>query len=83
MKKYLTITISILIASTISFAQSGKEENTFSNMENAVGYLVDDLGNKYIIIESGDGAKLVKVRENPKNFFGNDFGITREDIKIK
>jgi hypothetical protein len=67
----------------LAMAQPIKEDNAFSNMENAVGYLVDNYGNKYIIIENADGAKLVKVKENPKNFFGNDLGITKDEINIK
>jgi hypothetical protein len=82
--KRLTIILGIgIMIFSSAVAQVDKEAQTFSNMENAVGYLVDSSGNKYIIIESEDGAKLVKVRENPKTFFGNNFGISKEEINIK
>jgi hypothetical protein len=83
MKRVITaLAVFSLMIFSSSYGQS-KEVNTFSDMENAVGYLVDTNGNKYLIIESGDGAKLVRVNENPKNFFGNDLGISRDEINIK
>jgi len=80
---FIGIALAGLLLITSGYAQNNKEINTFSDMENAVGYLIDSRGNKYLIIESGDGAKLVKVRENPKNFFGNNLGISRDEMNIK
>ncbi|RUM61688.1 MAG: hypothetical protein DSY66_01540 [Persephonella sp.] len=63
-----------------------KATNSFIGMENTVGYITDDRGNKFIIIETEDGAKLVKVKENPKKLFNGSLGISKEDfngLKIK
>ena len=58
-----------------------KRGKSFIGMENTVGYITDNMGNKFIIIETEDGAKLVKVRENPKRLFNGGLGISKEDLK--
>ena len=58
-----------------------KSGKTFLGMENTVGYITDNRGNKFIIIETEDGARLVKVKENPKKMFNGGLGISKEDLK--
>ena len=60
-----------------------KEQETFIGMENTVGYLTDSRGNKYIIVEEGDGARLIKVRESPRKLLKGNIGISKEDLDIK
>lgn len=85
-KLYLTSFTIILIFLLIPLKNSyskDKEQETFVGMENTVGYLTDNRGNKYLIVEEGDGARLIKVRENPRKLLKGSIGISKEDLDIK
>ena len=81
MKKIIYTYILFITAFSIVFAQNENKEQGFLGMENTVGYITDNRGNKFIIIETEDGAKLVKVKENPKKLFDGGLGISKEDLK--
>jgi len=74
MKKIL---ITVLLAAFVSLAK----EDYLSDMEDTVGYIKDSKGNNYIVVETKNGAKLVKIKENPQNLLKGKFGITKEDLK--
>ena len=79
MKKFLSIYILVLTIFGITLAKNA--DQGFTGMENTVGYITDSKGDKFIIIETEDGAKLVKVKENPKKLFNGSLGISKEDLK--
>ncbi len=72
-----TAVLTILITG-VSYAQN----EYFYDMGNNVGYIKDDKGNKYIVVEENSGAKLVKVKEDPETLMRDKFGISKEDLKI-
>ena len=75
MKKLLML---IFLITFTSFAQ----DEYLSEMENTVGYIKDESGNSYLVIETKKGAKLVKVNEKPENLLRSKLGITKEDLKL-
>ena len=81
MRLILILVFSLFIFSLSGVKAEDKGERSFIGMENTVGYITDNKGNKFIIIETEDGAKLVKVKENPKNMFNGGLGISKEDLK--
>ncbi len=86
MRVIILLTLLVLIGILDNVKAKDKGEKSFIGMENTVGYITDNNGNKFIIIETEDGAKLVKVKENPKKMFNGALGISKEDlrdIKIK
>ncbi|GAB6072050.1 hypothetical protein JCM14244_04270 [Venenivibrio stagnispumantis] len=48
------------------------EKSIFEPKENTVGYIQTEKGEKYIILESPDGTKLIKVKENPKQLLNKE-----------
>ena len=80
--RILIVMALLLVMSNIATVNAeDKRGKSFIGMENTVGYITDNMGNKFIIIETEDGAKLVKVRENPKRLFNGGLGISKEDLK--
>ncbi len=76
--------IALLLFLTCSFLPAiAEDENAFSGIENAVGYIKTTDGQKYIVIETENGAKLIKVSKDPENIIGENQGISKEDFKIK
>ncbi len=66
------------------FFQSYSEDKVFPEMENTVGYIITESGEKYMIIESSNGAKLVKTEKNPKKIIKKSNFLSKEDfIKIE
>jgi len=61
-----------------------KAEEMFYDGENVVGFIKDDRGNKYIVIETADGkAKLIKTQKNPEELLKESYGITNKDFQIR
>ncbi len=81
MRIILLLTFILFIFNLNGVKAEDKREKSFIGMENTVGYITDNKGNKFIIIETEDGAKLVKVKENPKKMFNGGLGISKEDLK--
>ncbi|WP_051654136.1 hypothetical protein [Persephonella sp. KM09-Lau-8] len=81
----------IFKALAVSFVFSGvflmvhaQESEPFFEGENAVGYIKDTSGNKYIVIETPDGrAKLIKTRKNPEEILQDSYGISNKDFQIR
>ncbi len=79
MKKSLLI---ILILGALFKTYS--EEKMFPEMENTVGYIITESGEKYIVVESSNGAKLVKTEKDPKKVITKNNFLSKEDfIKLK
>ncbi len=51
-------------------------------MENTVGYIEDNKGRKFLIVETEEGAKLIKVDKKPGKVINRDLGITKEEMQI-
>jgi hypothetical protein len=78
MKKITAVIIIGLLAYCISYSQ----DEIFTGMENTVGYIKDEKGNKYIVIETPEGAKLIKTEKDPENILKSSLGISKEDLNI-
>jgi hypothetical protein len=74
--------IIFIITTAFLFSHSYAEDEYFYDMGNTVGYIKDNKGNKYIVVEQNDGAKLIKVKEDPKNLLKEKLGITKKDLKM-
>jgi len=48
------------------------EKSIFEQKENTVGYIQTEKGEKYLIVESPDGTKLIKVTEKPKQLLNKE-----------
>jgi len=60
------------------------EEEPFYDGENVVGYIQDDRGNRYIVIETPDGkAELVRTEKSPEEVLRDGYGITKKDFQIR
>lgn len=51
-------------------------------MENTVGYIEDNNGRKFIVVETQEGARLIPVKKNPEKIINKDLGITKEEMQI-
>jgi len=51
-------------------------------MENTVGYIEDNKGRKFLVVETQEGAKLISVKSNPEKVINKDIGITKEEMQI-
>ena len=65
----------------ILLTASAQEEYLY-DMGDTVGYIKDNKGNKYLVVETKTGAKLVKVKDNPENLLQEKLGITKDDLKL-
>ncbi|WP_457641520.1 hypothetical protein [Persephonella sp.] len=66
------------------FAGSSLAQNEiFSEMENTVGYIEDEKGNKYLVIETPEGAKLIKTEKDPEKIIRDSLGISKDDLNIR
>jgi len=66
------------------FFQSYSEDKMFPEMENTVGYIITENGEKYIVVESSNGAKLVKTNKDPKKVIKRNNYLSKEDfIKLE
>lgn len=43
-----------------------KDITPFTDLEATVGYIQKENGEKFLVVETPEGTKLVKVKENPK-----------------
>ncbi len=80
-KRNITLILSLFLVMVINipvFAQ----DDTFSNLGKTVGYIEDSNGNKYLVVEEGEGAKLIKIKEKPEYLLRENFGISKKDLKI-
>ncbi|RMA96103.1 hypothetical protein [Hydrogenothermus marinus] len=73
MKKFILFIILI-------FQFSMAEENYLYDIGNTVGYIKDNKGNKYLVIETKNGAKLIKTKENPEDLVKDKFGLTKKEF---
>ncbi len=69
--------ISVFLLFGISLAK-----DYLAPMENTVGYIEDNKGRKFIVVETEDGAKLISVNKNPERIINKDLGITKEEMQI-
>lgn len=76
MKKILLI---LVLTSLIGYAKAG---DVFTELKNTVGYIKVKNGANYLIVETKDGAKLIKTRKDPEKIIKGDIGISKDDFKI-
>ncbi|WP_028950013.1 hypothetical protein [Sulfurihydrogenibium subterraneum] len=77
--------LKFILSITAFYFLIGKAENLnlppiqdvtpFVGLENAVGYIQKENGEKFIVVETPEGTKLVKVKTNPKKL------IEKSEIK--
>ncbi|WP_456400745.1 hypothetical protein [Persephonella sp.] len=79
-KKLAFLSLIFVIVSGLNTVKS--EDDIFTGMENTVGYIKDEKGNKYIVIETAEGAKLIRTEKNPEDVLKNSIGISKEDLNI-
>ncbi|WP_457639676.1 hypothetical protein [Persephonella sp.] len=80
--RLLSLITAAVVAGTVLVAVG--EEGPFYDGENVVGYIKDDSGNRYIVIETPDGkAKLVKTEKSPEEVLQDSYGITNKDFQIR
>ncbi len=72
----------LLIFSSFLYAEE-LNGSYFSEFENAVGYIKTESGKMYIVIETPNGSKLIKVNKDPEKILGGNRGITKEDFETK
>lgn len=79
----MRLLINVLFLSfSIIFSNALAEEEPFYDGENVVGYVKDDKGNKYIVIETPNGrAKLIRTNRNPEEILEQGYGITKKDFE--
>ncbi|RUM50668.1 MAG: hypothetical protein DSY47_01145 [Hydrogenothermus sp.] len=73
------IRILILALFMVSFSFA---KDYLAPMENTVGYIEDNNGRKFIVVETPEGAKLISVKKNPEKIINKDLGITKEEMQI-
>ncbi|WP_457621354.1 hypothetical protein [Persephonella sp.] len=78
MKRFAVFLITGLLYTQIAYSQ----DDIFTGMENTVGYIKDERGNKYIVIETPEGAKLIKTEKDPEKVLQNSLGISKDDLNI-
>ncbi len=66
----------------ILFTTAVKASDVFTELKNTVGYIKVKNGANYLIVETKDGAKLIKTRKDPEKIIKGDIGISKEDLKI-
>ncbi len=82
MKKLLLIGIVILgLQFNSIFAEESKD--MFSELENTVGFIKTQKGEKYLVIETKSGAKLVKTEKDPEQVIQRKIGISKEDLNFQ
>ena len=70
--------------SAFAIVSWAEEIEPFYDGENVVGYIKDDKGNKYIVIETPDGkGKLIKTDKSPEEVLQDSYGITNKDFDIR
>ncbi|ACO03513.1 MAG TPA: hypothetical protein DEP48_06685 [Persephonella sp.] len=75
--------ITALIITGLLFAYTSySQEDIFTGMENTVGYIKDERGNKYIVIETPEGAKLIRTEKDPEEVLESSLGISKDDLNI-
>ncbi|WP_297888430.1 hypothetical protein [Sulfurihydrogenibium sp.] len=69
-KSNILLMIIFLIFSTVKAEPLNlppiKDLNPFLGLETTVGYIQKENGEKFLVIETPDGTKLVKVKTDPK-----------------
>ncbi len=79
--RIFVVLFSVLLLYTGIFAE---ETDSFYEGENVVGFIKDNHGNKYIVIETPEGkAKLIRTEKNPEEILKDSGGITKEDFEIR
>ncbi len=74
----LFIALSVVLSLTfLSYAS-----DVFTELKNTVGYIKVKNGANYLIVETEDGAKLIKTKKDPEKIIKGDIGISKEDLKI-
>ncbi|HIE58969.1 MAG TPA: hypothetical protein EYH43_05385 [Persephonella sp.] len=73
--------IKILILALFMFGFSFAKDYLIP-MENTVGYIEDNKGRKFIVVESQEGARLIPVKKNPEKIINKDLGISKEEMKM-
>ena len=76
MRKLPILLYLIMLATTV------KASDVFTELKNTVGYIKVKNGANYLIVETKDGAKLIKTRKDPEKIIKGDIGISKEDLKI-
>lgn len=71
MKKLI---LGIILISKLSFAIElpplPSDLGPFTGLETTVGYIQKENGEKYLVVETPEGTKLVKVKSNPSEIIG-------------
>ncbi|WP_456393187.1 hypothetical protein [Persephonella sp.] len=82
--RILKLCIAVAVAGSLSVSTVYGEEEAFYEGENVVGYIKDDQGNRYIVIETPEGkAKLIKTEKSPEEVLKDSYGITNKDFQIR
>ncbi len=80
MKKILVLGIFVLM---VQVHYSLAEEKMFPDLEHTVGFIKTDKGDKYIVIETESGAKLVRTEKDPQEVIQKKLGIDKEDLNLQ
>ncbi len=70
----------LAVVSVFSISYGGTEE-VFTELKNTVGYIKVVNGSNYLIVESEDGAKLIRTKKDPESILKGSLGISKEDLK--
>ncbi len=74
--------ILVLFVLFIMVVQSKAESSDiFTELRNTVGYIKLANGVNYLIVESKDGAKLIRTKKDPEKILKGSIGISKEDLK--
>ncbi|MEJ5173540.1 MAG: hypothetical protein WHT47_07480 [Hydrogenothermaceae bacterium] len=67
----------IMLSFTLSFAAElpslpplNSDLGPFTGLETTVGYIQKENGEKFLVVETPEGTKLVKVKSNPSEILG-------------
>ncbi|NPA53621.1 MAG: hypothetical protein GXO21_03025 [Aquificae bacterium] len=71
-----------ILVCILSFFSFSLASDVFIELKNTVGYIKVKNGNNYLIVETEEGAKLIKTRKDPEKILKGDIGISKEDLKI-
>ncbi len=58
-------------------------EEIFSELEHTVGFIKTSKGEKYIVVETKSGAKLVKTEKDPEEVIQKKIGISKDDLNFQ
>ena len=79
MLRFISICLSFFIVS-FSIAE---EKTPFDPLQNTVGFIKDSKGNKYLVVETKEGAKLINVSKKPEELINNKEKLLQKKLKVE